>query len=83
MEPITKGKAIDIIALLCALWFLMTSWIWIYYANIVISFPIGLIALWLWKKGRLKHSSDTLNKVTFIVIGCRDIGRRVNRSVAE
>jgi hypothetical protein len=68
MESPTKGRAIDIIALLCALWFLLTSWIWIYYVNTVISFPIGLIAFWFWNSGKQERRGDAVRKITSIVL---------------
>ncbi|UPT67668.1 MAG: hypothetical protein M0D57_03070 [Sphingobacteriales bacterium JAD_PAG50586_3] len=38
-------------ALLFALWFALTAWLWTYLANLVISLPMGIISIILWYKG--------------------------------
>jgi hypothetical protein len=38
------------IALLSAIWFALTSWIWVYYFNLFISFPFGIAGFFIWKK---------------------------------
>ncbi len=43
------------LALICALWFLLNGWVWTYYACLVISYPVGLIGFWLWRKGKTKN----------------------------
>lgn len=38
------------LSMLCAVVFLLTSWIWVYYINLIIGVPSGLMAFWLWRK---------------------------------
>jgi hypothetical protein len=44
-----------VLTLICAIWFLLTGWIWIYYACLAIAYPFGLIGFWLWRKGDQKN----------------------------
>lgn len=53
----------NIIALLCAIWFVLTGWMWFYYMNIILSFPFAILGFFLWKKGR-EAEKKTLNKIT-------------------
>lgn len=53
----------NIIALLCAIWFVLTGWMWFYYMNIILSFPFAIFGFFLWKKGR-EAEKKTLNKIT-------------------
>jgi hypothetical protein len=56
MEPVNTPKynGLYYTALVCAVWFMLTSVLWTYAANFIISFPFGLLSwlLWLWGKGR-------------------------------
>lgn len=36
----------------CAIWFLLTSALWAYLANLFISFPFGLLSFFLLRKGQ-------------------------------
>jgi len=61
----TKKNSLNIFAMLCALWFIATGWIWVYYVNLIISFPFAFIGLYCWKKGRDTVNPSTLNTVAF------------------
>ncbi len=39
-------------ALVCAIWFALTSGAWSYMANLVISLPIGILSLIFWQAGK-------------------------------
>lgn len=39
-------------ALICAIFFVLTSWVWAYNAALFISLPFGLISVMLWDRGR-------------------------------
>lgn len=43
-------------SLFCAIWFLLTSYAWTYFANVFISFPFGILSLYLWNQGRKKDN---------------------------
>lgn len=49
---IVKNDILFIIAILFALWFAATGWIWVYYVNIIYALPFGIasLAIWLWIK---------------------------------
>jgi phosphoglycerol transferase MdoB-like AlkP superfamily enzyme len=52
METKTRAYVYFYSALLASVWFLLTSWIWVYFMNLVVSFPIGLLAFVFWNLGR-------------------------------
>jgi hypothetical protein len=56
------------VALICAIWFVLTSWFWVYYANVFISFPVGLISLVTWYKGRKIGNEKRFNLVGILLI---------------
>jgi O-antigen/teichoic acid export membrane protein len=55
---------VSVIAFICALWFLLTGWIWTYLMALVLAYPVGLLSLFLyWKDSRTKPSLR-LNRIT-------------------
>jgi len=40
------------ISMVCAIWFALTSWLWVYYMNVVLSFPFAILSLLLWHRGK-------------------------------
>lgn len=68
-------KKADIIffgSLICAVWFLLTSAMWIYFINVFVSFPIGIVAIFLVLAGRKVEGNTKRLKVVFIIVltGC-------------
>ena len=49
---IKKGDFFFYLSLVCAIWFALTSGLWTYFANVVLSLPFGIISLILWMKGK-------------------------------
>ena len=66
MENKTKGSTV--VALICAIWFALTGYFWAYFANVIISFPFGLIAFLLWRRTWKIDKSNKLNKAVLIVL---------------
>jgi hypothetical protein len=56
------------IALLSAVWFLVTSPMWAYMVNIYISFPFGLLSLWIWNYGKNKDVRKERYKIIAVVL---------------
>ncbi len=52
----------NILALICAIWFLLCGWTWIYWLNVFFVFPFAIAGFFLWRKGRAAEKK-TLNKV--------------------
>jgi len=52
MSTTGRKDGLFIPALICAVLFVLTCWMWAYYANLFISLPLGLISLMLWDRGR-------------------------------
>lgn len=68
MNNSSKANTYYYISLVCAAWFLITSWLWTYLANVIISFPFGLIALYLWHKGTQIDANKTRLKFTKYIL---------------
>jgi len=64
--PIADSKpgALDKIALGCAIWFALTSWVWAYLMNVLISLPVGLIATGLWWRSRNRGHRSAVSRAT-------------------
>ena len=63
MQTIAKRSYYSAFAIALGIWFCLTSWIWVYYMNIVISFPAAALGLFLWSKGRKSGDNQILNKI--------------------
>jgi hypothetical protein len=68
METKSKTPYFSIFAVFCATWFALTGWIWPYLANIIFSFPFGVIGLFLWWKGKKSGESRALNKTAGVIL---------------
>lgn len=60
-----KALIYNLIALVCAIWFLLTSWLWAYLINLIIASPAAIIGLILWKLGKNEAPESRLNRVVF------------------
>jgi hypothetical protein len=57
------------VALVCAIWFAITGWIWARLFAIFFSYPLGLTALLLYLFERKKNPENSLNnKILWILI---------------
>ena len=57
-----KFLTYNIFAFICALWFLLVGWVWVYWINVVFVFPFAIAGFFLWKKGR-GAEKKLLNKI--------------------
>lgn len=56
-------------SLVLSIWFLMTSWLWFFLINLVVSFPAGLLGLLLYFIGKKKSTeSEKYKKILHILI---------------
>ena len=65
MPPPKRALIYNVIALVCAIWFLLTSWLWAYMINLIISWPVAIIGLILWKLGKNETPDSAVNKIAF------------------
>jgi len=56
------------LAMVFAIWFALTSWLWTYLMNIFISYPFGVIALLLFLKERKRDPQNVLNNRVLLVL---------------
>lgn len=65
-----KGAVIFYLTFIFALWFMLTSSFWIYYINLFISFPFGLISFLLWLKFRKYYTNIKRTSIlSMLIIG--------------
>lgn len=59
MENSPKANVYFYVSLLCAVWFMLTSWYWLYGMNLLFSFPVGLLSLFLWYQGKKREGATS------------------------
>lgn len=64
----THSNSLAITSIVCGLWFLLTGSIWIYYANLVLAYPIGILGLILWNKSRKVNGVNRTNKAAICIL---------------
>lgn len=62
METVRSSRYFNILSLVFGTWFLLTSWMWVYYVNLFVSIPIGLAGLFFWYRARRLNGPTALNK---------------------
>ena len=67
METSPKATYYNSGSMVCGLWLLLTGWIWPYFACLLVGYPVGVLGLVLWNKGRRIRPDSTLNKAALIV----------------
>ncbi len=55
-------------ALACAIWFLLTGWLWAYLVNLIVAYPFGILGLVLWYKGKKTEGNSKRYKVVEIIL---------------
>ncbi|HRI79116.1 MAG TPA: hypothetical protein PLR06_06215 [Cyclobacteriaceae bacterium] len=63
-----KTSFYNIAALICAIWFLLTSWLWTYGMNLFISYPVGLLGLFFWNKDKQTDPESRLSRISFMLL---------------
>ena len=63
---INRNDVLFVTAIVLAVWFALTSWFWVYLANVFFSFPVGIISLILWLV--IKKDEKKRNKVIPIIL---------------
>jgi phosphoglycerol transferase MdoB-like AlkP superfamily enzyme len=63
----SSGNRLNVLALICAIWFACTGAFWPYLANVFISFPVGLLGLYFWYKARRQSAFGALHTITMLV----------------
>lgn len=63
MEAKSNAKLYYLFAIICGTWFLVTGWVWAYFANLYISYPVALIGLFLWSRGRKLNPGSRANPI--------------------
>jgi H+/Cl- antiporter ClcA len=58
-----KAKTLNMIALICAVWFLPMGSFWTYLGNLIVGYPVGIIGWVLWRNARKLDADSKLNKV--------------------
>ncbi|MDQ8004799.1 MAG: hypothetical protein REI64_08380 [Pedobacter sp.] len=61
-----KDNILFVVALVFALWFAATAYIWIYWAALIISYPIGIASFFIWRF--IKKDGKKRNKIIPILL---------------
>jgi hypothetical protein len=69
MNATTKQRILNITSLLCGVWFLATSWAWVWLINVLFSFPVGILGMILWYFGKRYDDQNRLNKISLLLHG--------------
>lgn len=68
MKSEKKELIYNILSLICGIWFILTGWLWTYWINLLIAYPVFLIGAFLWKKAKEINQKNPLNKFAAIVL---------------
>lgn len=63
MEGKSNAKLYYLFAIICGTWFLVTSWFWVYFANLIFSYPVALLGMFLWSRGKKLNPGSKANPI--------------------
>ena len=63
MEGKSNAKLYYLFAIICGTWFVVTGWVWAYFANLYISYPVALIGIFLWSRGKKLNPGSRANQI--------------------
>lgn len=63
MEAKSTAKLYYLFAIICGTWFLATGWLWVYYFCLIFSYPVALLGLLLWSRGRKINPGSKANPI--------------------
>lgn len=61
-----RNNGLFIIAILFALWFAIAGMVWVYWFNIILAYPFGLVAFFIWR--HIRKDGKERNKVIPIIL---------------
>lgn len=68
MEGKSTAKLYYLFAIICGTWFLATGWVWPYFANLVVSYPVALLGLFLWSRGRKLNPGSKAGVIVIVLL---------------
>jgi hypothetical protein len=63
MEGKSTAKLYYLFSIICGTWFLITGSVWVYLVNLIVSYPVGLIGIFLWWRGKKLNPGSRANKI--------------------
>lgn len=69
MELKAKANFYFFASLICAIWFAVTSYFWVYYSNLIISYPFAVLSLLCWHYGKKIDPNPKRYNIVFLVLG--------------
>lgn len=63
MEGKSNAKLYYLFSIICGTWFLVTGWVWAYFANLMFSYPVALLGLFLWSRGKKLNPGSKANLI--------------------
>jgi hypothetical protein len=67
MQKSTIGTILIIASMVCGVWFMLTSWVWAYLANVFISFPVGILGVVFWVIAKKLNPQNKWNRLAIIL----------------
>jgi hypothetical protein len=67
-EKTTRHNVFYYIALVSSIWFLVSCPVWTYLANVYISFPFGLLSLWILNYGKSRDERKERYKIIYVIL---------------
>ena len=67
MEAKANPNLYNTLSIICGTWFLLTGWIWIYYANLFISFPVAAAGIFFWSRARKIDPLSKVNRTALVI----------------
>ncbi len=64
-----REKILYYLALILAIWFVISAWMWTYLTNLFLSFPCGLLSLGIWFFIRTKNGMETKSTLLIRLLG--------------
>ena len=74
MKEEKKALFLNLGAVVCGVWFLLTGWMWPYLVNLVFSYPVAIIGFFLWYFGRKIAPGKRLNLAAISLLAAGFIG---------
>lgn len=62
-----KDRLYNILSIGCGLWFLAFGMIWVYWINLLLAYPVGLLGLYFWKKANTIQGG-ILNRIALSIL---------------
>jgi hypothetical protein len=61
------GRSLNVVSIACGVWFACSSSLWVYFVNLIISYPVGLFGIYLWYRAGKAGYKGTAHRVALLL----------------